>query len=264
MLAASLTSIFSPQSELRPSRASGSSAEDGCRRMITTIGLDADDTLWESEVHFVDVEDRFREMIARYDPSDDIQEHLLAVERHNLSHFGYGVKSFTLSMIETAIQLTDGAVNADDIHRIVMWGKDMMGHPVELLPGVREAVTELAGRYELVIFTKGDLFHQEAKVAQSGLAELVQGVEVMTEKDVPTYDRIFQRREIDPGTFLMVGNSVRSDVLPIVELGGHAAHIPHNETWAHELDDSATPERNGYHLLSHLGEVADLALRLGS
>ena len=229
------------------------------RPTITHIGLDADDTLWESEVHFVDVEDRFRELIARYDPGDDVQTHLFAVERHNLQFFGYGVKSFTLSMIETAIQLTDGKVDADDIHRIVTWGKEMMSHPVDLLDGVRDAVTDLSRAYHLVIMTKGDLLHQEAKVAQSGLADLVHGVEVMTEKDAASYQRILDRRSIEPATFLMVGNSVRSDVLPIIEIGGHAAHIPHGETWAHEVDDDATPERNGYHLLENLGDVANLA-----
>ncbi len=222
---------------------------------ITHVGLDADDTLWESEVHFVDVEDRFRELIARYDPSDDVQTHLFAVERHNLQFFGYGVKSFTLSMIETAIQLTDGQVDADDIHRIVTWGKEMMHHPVELLPGVRSTIETLAPEYEIVIITKGDLLHQEAKVAQSGLAELVDGVEVLTEKDPASYRRVLERRQIDPASFLMVGNSVRSDILPVLDLGGHAAHIPHGVTWEYEREHDGDPEVHGYAVLEQFDRL---------
>lgn len=227
--------------------------------MITTIGLDADDTLWESEVHFVDVEDRFRALIARYDPGEDVQTHLLAVERRNLEYFGYGVKSFTLSMIETAVQLTDGAVDGDDVHRIVQWGKEMMQHPVELLPGVRGAVEDLARRHRVIIMTKGDLLHQEAKVAQSGLAEVVHGVEVMSEKDAPTYRRVLARHDVEPSTFMMVGNSVRSDVLPVLEIGGHAVHIPHGHLWNHEAAPDADPERDGYVVAERLADVADLA-----
>ena len=229
---------------------------------LTTIGLDADDTLWESEVHFVDVEARFRALIGRYDPSDDIQKHLYAVERRNLEHFGYGVKSFTLSMIETAIQLTDGAVDADDVHRIVMWGKEMMGHPIELLDGVRETVEQLAGQYDLLIVTKGDLLHQEAKVAASGLAEIVDGVEVLTEKDAASYQRVLDRHVVSPEQFLMVGNSVKSDVLPIVELGGNAVHIPHGYTWEYEDDHDGAPETHGYHVLDSIRAVPQLAHEL--
>ena len=231
---------------------------------ISTIGLDADDTLWESEVHFVDVEGRFRELIARYDPSDDIQTHLFAVERHNLQVFGYGVKSYTLSMIETAIQLTDGKVNADDIHRIVGWGKEMMHHPVELLAGVRDTVAELATHHQVLIITKGDLLHQEAKVAQSGLADTVHGVEVLTEKDAATYQRILERRQIDPGEFLMVGNSVRSDILPVLAIGGHGVHIPHGVTWEFELEHDGEPEVHGYRVLDQITDVIPMLAEIHS
>ncbi len=230
--------------------------------MITTVGLDADDTLWESEVHFVDVEGRFREMIARYDPGDDVQEHLFAVERRNLEVFGYGVKSFTLSMVETAIQLTDGNVHADDVARILGWGKEMMRHPVELLEGVRETVEALAPDYQLIIITKGDLLHQEAKVAQSGLAELVDAVEVVSEKDADTYRRVLARREVTPASFVMVGNSVRSDVLPVVSLGGHGVHIPSHVTWAFESEHDGDPAAHGYHVASHISELPALVEQL--
>lgn len=228
--------------------------------MTFTIGLDADDTLWESEVHFVDVEGRFREMIAKYDPSDDIQDHLFAVERRNLEHFGYGVKSFTLSMIETAIQLTDGAVDADDVHTIISWGKEMMAHPVDLYADVRATCERMADDYRLMIITKGDLLHQEAKVAQSGLAELMDGgVEILTEKDPPSYQRVLDRHRIEPGEFLMVGNSVKSDVLPVVQIGGHAAHISTTVTWAFENDHDGDPERHGYHVLESFTDIPELA-----
>ena len=229
---------------------------------VTTIGLDADDTLWESEVHFVDVEERFRALIGRYDLSDDIQTRLYAIERRNLGHFGYGVKSFTLSMIETAIQLTDGAIHADDIHRIVMWGREMMSHPIELLDGVEETVEELTREFDVLIVTKGDLLHQEAKVAASGLAEIVDGVEVLTEKDAASYQRVLERHQVPPLEFLMVGNSVKSDVLPIVELGGNAAHIPHGYTWEYEDDHDGAPETHGYHVLESIRAVPTLAHEL--
>ena len=231
--------------------------------MIEVVGLDADDTLWESEVHFVDVEGRFRALVGKYDIDGDVKQHLYDVERANLEYFGYGVKSFTLSMIETAIMLSDGAVSGDDVAEIVGWGKEMMVHPIDLLDGVRETVEQLAEQYTVVVMTKGDLLHQEAKVAQSGLADLVDGVDVMAEKDAATYQRIFERRGIDPDRFVMVGNSVRSDILPIRELGGHAIHIPHGHTWEFEVDDTATPDRDGYHLLRSITEVPALIASLG-
>ncbi len=230
---------------------------------IEVVGLDADDTLWESESHFVDVEDRFRAMIARYDPSEDIQTHLFAVERRNLEFFGYGVKSFTLSMIETAIQLTDGAVSGDDVASIVGWGKEMMRHPVDVFDGVRDAIDTLAQTYEVLIVTKGDLLHQEAKVAQSGLADLVHGVEVLTEKDPESYRTMLARRGIRPETFFMVGNSVKSDVLPVVEIGGHAAHIPNTITWAFENEHEGNPETHGYHVIPSMSGLVELLDSLG-
>ncbi len=229
---------------------------------IEVIGLDADDTLWESEVHFVDVEERFRSMIARYDPSDDIQEHLFAVERRNLEHFGYGVKSFTLSMIETAIMLTDGAVDADDIHTIVGWGKEMMAHPVDIYDGVRDTMAQLTTDFRLFIITKGDLLHQEAKVAQSGLADLVEGVEILTEKDPPSYRRVLDRHGVAADRFLMVGNSVKSDILPVLELGGHGAHIETHVTWAFEADHDGRPETHGYHVLPSFSAIPSLIATL--
>jgi putative hydrolase of the HAD superfamily len=225
---------------------------------IAVVGLDADDTLWESEAHFVDVEERFRTMIARYDPGDDVQDHLYAVERRNLEFFGYGVKSFTLSMIETAIQLTDGVVSGDDVAAIVGWGKQMMRHPVDVFEGVRETIEDLATSHQVLIVTKGDLLHQEAKVAQSGLADLVHGVEVLTEKDPAAYQALLDRRGIAAEEFFMVGNSVKSDILPVVEIGGHAAHIPSSITWAFENEHEGNPDTHGYHVIPSITAVSGL------
>ncbi len=204
----------------------------GSAAAITTVGLDADDTLWHCEPHFKLIEARFADLVAAHGDVDEVNEHLLAVERHNLEIFGYGVKGFVLSMIETAIQLTDGAVPADDIATIIDWGREMFAHPIELLPGVAETVGRLARSYDVVVMTKGDLFHQESKVAASGLAEHLTGVEVFAEKDPATYRRVLDRRGIAADSFVMVGNSVASDILPVLEVGGRAIHIPYDTSWA--------------------------------
>jgi len=224
---------------------------------IDVVGLDGDDTLWHNETLFRDTQDRFRDLLAHSTDPERIDGRLLEVERRNLALFGYGVKGFTLSLIETAIDLTGGKVAAADIETILGWGRDMLAHPVELLPGVAEAVDELAERVRLIIVTKGDLWHQETKVARSGLTEVVDGVEIVSEKDELTYRSVLARHGISPDRFLMVGNSLRSDVLPVLAAGGHAAHVPFEITWELEHAD-ADPEADGYHHLGSLGELAPL------
>lgn len=205
---------------------------------VQVIGLDGDDTLWRNEEYFVDTQQAFRDILAPYVNGDiDVAARLDATERGNLELFGYGVKGFTLSLIETAIEVTDGRVAAHDVQALLDLGKGMLLRPVELIEGVAETVPGLADDYRLVVITKGDLWNQEQKLARSGLAELMSGVEIVAEKDVATYRRILQRHEIDPATFVMVGNSVRSDILPVIEAGGRAVHIPHTVTWAHEVAD---------------------------
>ena len=225
--------------------------------IIGTIGLDADDTLWHSEVHFVEIEGRFRELIGSYVSESDVDARLLETERRNLAVVGYGVKSFALSMIETAIELTDSRVRADDIHKIIGWAHEMMTHPIDLLPGVAETIDAIVDRYHVLIITKGDLFHQEAKIAESGLGDIVHGAEIVSEKDPATYQELLARRGIDPQTFLMVGNSLKSDVLPVVEIGGHAAHIPYHVITGLEAVATDSPDR--YHALNAITEVPDLA-----
>jgi putative hydrolase of the HAD superfamily len=183
---------------------------------------------------------RFCELVSPYAPEADLDTRLLATERVNLSTYGYGVKSFTLSMVETAIEVSQGRVPASVIEAILDADKAMLSHPVELLDGVVEAIEELGDRYALMVVTKGDLFHQESKLARSGLAEQFQRVEIVSEKDEVTYRRIIERVGITPERFVMAGNSLRSDVLPVAALGGHAVHVPFHTTWA--LEDVSPEE----------------------
>ncbi len=201
---------------------------------ITTVGFDADDTLWESEAFFAVTEQRFLALLAPWCASPEVAASLLETERANLSHFGYGVKGFTLSMIESAIELTDGAIPSNALAEIIGWGREMMRHPVELIDGVVDVLDALAPSIRLVLITKGDLFHQESKVAESGLADRFEAVEILNEKDAASYQRVLDRLDVRAGEFAMVGNSVRSDIEPIVAIGGHGIHIPHSITWAVE------------------------------
>lgn len=205
--------------------------------MIEVVGFDADDTLWHSEVHFKAAHAEFERILARYvDVADQaVHAHLLETERRNIRLFGYGAKGMTLSMVETAIDLSGGRIAARDVHAIVQLGKAILAHAVELLPGVRAAVEAVATRHRVVLITKGDLFHQEAKVRASGLADLFGRIEIVSEKDVPTYARVVAECGTDPQRFAMVGNSLRSDVAPVLALGGAAVHVPYPLTWA--LDD---------------------------
>jgi len=211
---------------------------------ITTVGLDGDDTLWDSESHFVLTTKRFADLLEPWLPSlDAVEERLLDVEAHNLALLGYGAKAFTLSMIETAIEVSEGSVPAGHIREILSWGKELLDHPVELLDGVAETVDDLAGRFRLILVTKGDLFHQESKVARSGFGDLVDHVEVVAEKDVGMYSRILARHDVDPEGFVMVGNSLKSDCQPVLALGGRAVFVPHPLTWALEHPDDETEIR---------------------
>lgn len=201
---------------------------------VRVVGFDGDDTLWHSETRFTITQDEFRELVHRHVPDVDVDTRLAEVERQNLSIYGYGVKSFTLSMLETAIELTAARIPASDLEVILGWGKRLLMEPIELLDGVEATLDDLAGRYEMLVITKGDLFNQESKLARSGLIDHFSAVEIVSEKDVETYRGVFKRRGIDPRDFVMVGNSLRSDVLPVVTLGARAVHIPYEVTWQHE------------------------------
>lgn len=202
---------------------------------IEIVGLDADDTLWHNEGQFQVSEQRFRDLMAPWVEDGELtSQTLLETERRNLRYFGYGAKGFTLSMIETALALTDHRVDGRRIEQIIGFGKEILDHPVELIDGVVDTVAALAERYRLVLVTKGDLFHQESKVAASGLGELFEQVEIVSEKDVATYARVLLRMGGSADRFCMVGNSLKSDVLPAVELGGFGVHVPYHLTWAME------------------------------
>jgi putative hydrolase of the HAD superfamily len=218
--------------------------------MLQLIGFDGDDTLWHSEGYYREANDAFAAIVGRYVDLGDQRVHdtMLATEQRNLQLFGYGAKGMALSMVETAIALSDSRISAGDIHRIVELGKSVLQHPVELLPGIREAVEAVAKDYEIVLITKGDLFHQEKKVAQSGLADLFRRIEIVSEKNAATYRRALDEFDLQPAQFAMVGNSLRSDIEPVLRLGGWGVHMPYHVTWAHELEN--TVEANDPRMVS--------------
>ena len=222
---------------------------------IRVVGFDGDDTLWHSESRFEVTQGEFRDLLQRHVPDADVDRRLAEMEMKNLNVYGYGVKSFTLSMLETAIELTEGRIPAADLEVILGWGKRMLMAPTELLDGVAETLRELSGRYDLMLITKGDLFDQEGKLARSGLGDLFWGVDVLSEKNVEMYQGVFRRRGIEPAKFVMVGNSLRSDVVPVVALGGRAVHIPYHVTWQHEhVPDSELP-KNGWLRIESIKEL---------
>jgi putative hydrolase of the HAD superfamily len=214
--------------------------------MIQLIGFDGDDTLWHSEGYYQAAQSEFEAIVGHYVDLADagLRARLLETERRNIALFGYGAKGMTLSMLEAAFAVTGERISAVDMHRIVGIGKAVMGHPVELLPGVREAVQAVAHHYPVVLITKGDLFHQEAKVAASGLTDLFRRIEIVSEKDARAYSRVLGEFGIEPGAFAMVGNSLRSDIEPVVRLGGWGVHMPYHVTWAHELENGLLPEHH--------------------
>ena len=236
---------------------------------IAAIGFDADDTLWHNEDHFNATEEAFADIVGQWATPDEARALLLATETHNLELFGYGVKSFTLSMIEAAMELSGGAIGTADLAVLLDRGKAMLARPAELLPNVREVVESLSERHPLLLITKGDLHHQERKVQLSGMAHHFAAIEVISEKDTASYARILQRHSIDATRFVMIGNSVKSDVLPAVALGAVGVHIPYTFTWAHEVVESHhvhQAERNvdgaRYWELDAIGEVPALIQRL--
>ena len=198
------------------------------------IGFDADDTLWHNETIFEKVHERYRALLAQYHDAATVDRTLFATEMRNLELYGYGVKGFTLSAIETAIQLTAGRIRAGEIQELIALGREMLAHPVELLEGVTETLAALARTHRLLLITKGDLRDQERKLAKSGLAAHFRHVEIVSEKNEATYASVLRRHGIAAERFLMVGNSVKSDILPVIALGGFGAHVPYPLTWAAE------------------------------
>lgn len=221
---------------------------------VTTVGLDADDTLWHNETIFRLSQKRFAELLADHAEEPVMMDRLAQVERRNLRLYGYGVKGFTLSMLETAMELCEGSAPPHIVREILAAGREMLVHPVETLPGVTEVLSELAETYRLVLITKGDLMDQERKLAASGLGDLFAAVEIVSEKDRLTYERVFSRHGTGAAEAVMAGNSMKSDVLPALEAGAFACHIPYHITWAHELADAPQNHRR-YVSLSRISEL---------
>jgi putative hydrolase of the HAD superfamily len=223
------------------------------------IAFDADDTLWPNQPHFDQVEATFFDIMAHYGSPETLHPQLYAVQRRNLELYGYGAKALTLSLIETAIQLTDGAVTNADIQQLLDLGKDLLRFRIELLPGVAEVLPELRQRgHHLLLLTKGDLFDQESKLARSGLGELFDHVEIVSEKDEPTYRRLFQRYHATPDNFVMIGNSLKSDILPVARLGYRAIHVPYHATWIHERVSEAELESVQFEAVERMEQVLAL------
>lgn len=228
---------------------------------LTTIGFDADDTLWQNEAFFRLTQDRFADLLAAHAPADHLHERLLAAERRNIGHYGFGIKGFVLSMIETAIEVTQSRVPAQVISEIIAAGRDMLDHPIDLLPDAREAVAALASDYRVLLITKGDLLDQERKLAQSGLGDLFHGVEIVSNKTAAVYSTIFARHGTGAEHAMMVGNSLKSDVIPAIEAGGWGVHVPHGMTWALEHADAPLGHRR-FRALTGLGELPALVAAL--
>jgi putative hydrolase of the HAD superfamily len=203
-------------------------------RGLATIAFDADDTLWHSERIFRLTEERFAVLLAGYVDSDGLSRRLLETEKRNLDYYGFGRKGFVLSMIETAIDVTEGKVPTAVLKDLIDLGRDMAAHPIEILPDVRETLDDVAARYRILLITKGDLLDQEQKLARSGLGDLFQAVEIVSDKSSLTYQRIFARHGDGPDRGMMVGNSLKSDIVPAIEAGSWGTFIPHPLTWALE------------------------------
>ncbi|KAE9632586.1 HAD family hydrolase [Parasedimentitalea maritima] len=235
-------------------------------RTLTTIGFDADDTLWHNERFFRITQQRFAELLEDHTPLDMdpelLSERLLAAEKRNLGRYGYGVKGFTLSMIETAIEVTDARVPASVIHELIEAGQMMLSFPIELLPHARDAVTAVASSHRVILVTKGDLLDQERKLAQSGLGDLFSAVEIVSEKTPEAYNEIFQRHGDGANRAMMVGNSMRSDVMPVLAAGGWGTYVPHGLTW--EIEQASAPEGDPrYREIVDLSELANLVDQIG-
>lgn len=227
---------------------------------LTTIAFDADDTLWHNEQYFQMTQAHFQMLLKDFAEPEHLSQKLLEAERKNLAFYGYGVKGFTLSMIETAIEVTHGGVDTATLLQILKAGRDIMTQPVELLPGVKRPLETLKDDYELIIITKGDLFDQERKIAQSGLGDFFDDVEIVSEKNTDCYKRIFNQAGRKPERSMMVGNSVKSDIVPALEAGAFAVHIPYHLTW--ELERKAIPVSPRLFLLDTIEQLPELITKI--
>lgn len=225
--------------------------------MITEIGFDADDTLWHCEHMFFETQARLEEILAHHAPRQEVEAKLHDTELANVRLFGYGVKGFTLSMVETAVQISGGRITGDEVHEILMMGKKMLDAPVELIPNVRTVLASLQGKYRLILITKGDVLDQTTKIDKSGLGDFFDQIEVVQNKDVASYRDVLEKHDVDPTQFLMIGNSIPSDVLPVLELGGWGVHVPYQHTAVFERHED-DPPHDRFRRLESLGQLPQL------
>lgn len=223
---------------------------------IKVIAFDADDTLWINEPYFQETEHRFCQLLEDYLPQHTVSRELLKTEVANLSLYGYGIKGFMLSMIETALTVSNKTISLEVIEKSIALGKELLSKPIELLYGVEEVLTKLKDRYRLVVATKGDLLDQERKLRASGLEHYFHHIEIMSDKQERDYLKLIRHLDIQPDEFLMVGNSLKSDVLPVLAIGGHGYHVPYHVTWAHENVESSV-EHEQFKQLSKLTELLE-------
>ncbi|MBL8208349.1 MAG: HAD family hydrolase [Blastocatellia bacterium] len=230
--------------------------------MIEIIAFDADDTLWHNERHYDEAKEKFKQILTRYHDPEWVESRLDATELQNLKRYGYGIKSFALSMIETAIQLTEGRINGNEVQEIITIAWAMLEKPMDVFDGVRETILMLSEQYKLLLITKGDLFEQEAKIARSGLGDFFDGIEIVSEKNPAAYDAIIKRHQVVPRSFVMVGNSLKSDILPVLEIGGLGIHIPFETTWVHELVPESELEGKDFIRLTTMAHLPALLASL--
>jgi putative hydrolase of the HAD superfamily len=225
---------------------------------IKVIGFDADDTLWVNETYFREAEKTFATLLSKYETPNKIDQELFRVEIDNLPLYGYGVKAFTLSMVESALELSNYNISAKTIETILNIGKDMLNKPVELLDGAEEVLRVLSKKYKLILATKGDLLDQERKLEKSGLTDYFHHIEVLSDKKETNYSKLLSFLDIDPSEFLMIGNSLKSDVLPLGNLKAHAIHVPFHTTWAHEEATEAEKSGKAYKTINSLSDILKL------
>jgi putative hydrolase of the HAD superfamily len=221
---------------------------------IKVIAFDADDTLWVNEPYFRRTEEKFCHLFGQFLPIHDIERELLKTEIGNLGLYGYGIKGFVLSMIETALKITDGQIDTLAIDKILTLGKELLNEPIELLEGVNQVLQTLQGKYRLVVATKGDLLDQERKLKKSNLLQYFHHIEVMSEKDDASYLKLIKHLDIQPTELLMIGNSLKSDIIPVLNIGGHAIHVPYHITWVHEMVENQVEHKN-FKSVTHIQEV---------
>lgn len=230
---------------------------------LKVIAFDADDTLWVNEPYFQATEERFCSLLENFSPQHTISKELFKVEVDNLPLYGYGIKGYILSMIEAALNISEKSISVDVVETILQYGKDMLNQPIEILNDVEHVLSSLKDHYRLVVATKGDLLDQERKLKKSGLAHYFHHIEIMSDKKEDDYIKLIKHLDINPDEFMMIGNSLKSDVMPVINIGGHAVHVPFHTTWAHEHVETVLTHEN-FKQADKINEVLEFVLEAGS